>query len=123
MPPRRILLIDDELPIRSFMQDFFGDRGFDVEVAGDGAEGVEKFEKGGGFDLVISDMLMPKMIGLEVLRRIKAKKPDQRVILMTGAKEESMKKKAVELGCHLYITKPVQLGELEARVAECFPSA
>ena len=120
MPTKSILLIDDEVPIRSFMQDFFEDRGFNVETAGDGVEGVEKFQKG-TFDLVITDMLMPKMIGLEVLKRIKALKPDQRVMLMTGVKEESMKQKAKDLGCYLYLTKPVQLTELEARVAECFP--
>ena len=66
------------------------------------------------------DMLMPRMIGLNVLKAIREIKPEQRVIMMTGVKEDSMMTKAQALGCHLYLTKPVKLAELEARVAECF---
>ena len=117
----KILLIDDEIDIRGFLKDFFEDRDFLVEVAADGAEGVEKFQKG-SFDVVVCDMLMPKLIGLEVLRRIRKAKPDQKVIMMTGVKEQSMVEKAKELGCHLYLFKPVQLKDIEARVSECFPS-
>lgn len=117
----KILLIDDEIGIRGFLQDFFEDRDFLVEIAGDGAEGVEKF-KGGSFDVVVCDMLMPKLIGIEVLKRIKAIKPDQRVIMMTGVKEQSMMDKAKALGCHLYLVKPVQLKDLEAQISECFPA-
>ena len=120
MPSKKLLLIDDDLGIRGFLRDFFEDRGFDVEVAGDGAEGWEKFQKG-QYDLVLCDMLMPKMIGVEVLRRIKETKPDQKVIMMTGVKEESMIEKAKSLGCHLYLNKPVRLTELEKHVLDCFP--
>lgn len=118
----RILLIDDDSGICGFLQDFFQDRDFDVEVAADGAEGFEKFKKG-KFDLVLCDMLMPKMLGTEVLRRIKESNPNQRVMMMTGVTEKSMAEKAKALGCQLYLTKPVQLTELEARVAECFPKS
>lgn len=120
MAGKKILVIDDDISIRGFLKDFFEDRDFNVETAEDGAQGVEKFKQG-TYDLVICDMLMPKMIGTEVLRRIKEAKADQRVIMMTGVKEDSMMQKAKALGCHLYLTKPVQLSELEARVAECFP--
>ena len=116
----RILIIDDEDFIRSFMKDFFEDRGYNVDTAEDGVEGVEKFTKG-TYDLVMTDMMMPKMLGLEVLRRVREIKPDQKMIMMTGVKEASMVEKAKALGCQHYLTKPVQLAELEARVAECFP--
>ena len=115
-----ILVIDDDFAIRDFLRDFFEDRNFNVEMAENGAEGWEKFQKS-VFELVVCDMLMPKMIGTEVLRRIKEKKPDQKVIMMTGVKEESMTEKAKALGCHLYLNKPVRLSELEARILECFP--
>lgn len=121
MPPKSILVIDDDLTIRSFLQDFFEDRGFNVTVAADGAEGFEKFQKE-RFELVLCDMLMPKMMGIEVLRKIKEAKPDQRVIMMTGVKEQSMMDKAKNLGCYLYLTKPVQLNDLEAKVVQCFPA-
>lgn len=115
-----ILIIDDEIDIRGFLKDFFEDRDFNVETAMDGLEGVEKFKKG-KFDLVVSDMLMPKMIGLDVLRNIRTLNPNQRVIMMTGVRETTMMERAKQLGCHLYLTKPIQLQELIQRIAECFP--
>lgn len=119
----KILIIDDELEIRDFLRDFFEDRDFDVVTAAHGLEGCEKFKIAAPFDLVICDMLMPHMIGLDVLRNIKASHPDQRIILMTGVKENSMVDKAKQLGCHLYLTKPVGLSDLETKVEECFPAS
>ena len=118
----KILLIDDDTGILGFLQDYFQDRDFAVEVAGDGVEGLEKFKKG-KFDLILCDMLMPKMLGIEVLKRVKEASPDQRVMMMTGVTEKSMMEKAKALGCYLYLTKPVQLAELEMRVSECFPKS
>ena len=115
-----ILLIDDEETIRIFLQDYFEDRNFNVEIACDGLEGVQKFEKG-KYDLVLCDMLMPGLIGMEVLKRIKAQKPDQRVIMLTSVKEDSMREKAKTLGCDLYLNKPIRLADLEEKVSECFP--
>jgi two-component system, OmpR family, response regulator VanR len=115
----KILLIDDEEQIREFLKDFFEDRDYNVETAFDGLAGFEKF-KAGSYDLVVCDMIMPNMIGNEVLRRIKEIKPDQKVIMMTGVREDSMVQKAKDLGCYLYLNKPVRLSELEAKVAECF---
>ena len=117
----KILVIDDEIGAREFLRDFLEDRDFNVTIAEDGQAGVEIFEKDPSFDLILCDMLMPRMIGLQVLQRVKAIKPDQLLILMTGVKDDSMKEKAKALGCHLYLTKPVQLTEVEARVLECFP--
>lgn len=118
----KILIIDDEMEIRDFLRDFFEDRDFNVVTASDGLAGCEKF-KAENFDLVICDMMMPKMIGLEVLRVIKEFRPDQRVIMMTGVREKSMVEKATLLGCHHYLTKPVGLTDLETRVEECFSAA
>lgn len=118
--PKKLLLVDDEIEIRGFLKDYFEDRDFDVSIAGDGMEGMELFEKQ-SFDLIVCDMMMPKMIGLEFLRRVKAKKPDQKVIIMSGVKEETMVAKAKELGCEHYLAKPVRLADIEAKVSECFP--
>ncbi|MBU3758383.1 MAG: response regulator [Candidatus Omnitrophica bacterium] len=115
----RILILDDEMEVRDFLKDFFEDRGFDVVTAADGLEGCAIF-KAGSFDLVLCDMMMPRMLGLEALRVIKETRPDQRVIMMTGVKEKSMIEKAERLGCRLYLTKPLSLSELERRVEECF---
>jgi two-component system, NtrC family, nitrogen regulation response regulator NtrX len=117
----KILVIDDEPGIREFMKMYFEERDYNVDIASDGQEGVELFEKG-SYDLVLCDMLMPRMIGIQVLERIRTAKPDQKVIMMTGVKDETMVNKAKSLGCHLYLNKPVKLQELESRVAECFES-
>ena len=116
-----ILLIDDDETVRVFLQDYFEDRDFNVETASDGAEGFEKFQKG-NYELVLCDMLMPQMIGLEVLRRIKNLKPEQRVIMLTSIKEDSMREKTEALGCHLYLNKPIRLSDLESKISECFPA-
>lgn len=117
MADKKILLIDDEAGIRQYMQDHFEDCGYTVTIAGDGLEGVEKFGQG-TFDLVLCDMMMPKLLGLEVLKRIKAAKPEQRIIMLTGVKEETMVAEAKALGCLHYLNKPFNLSDLEKRVAE-----
>lgn len=118
----KILLIDDEIGVRDFLKFYFEDRDFDVDTACHGLEGVEKFSAG-DYDLVICDMMMPQMLGIEVLRRIKELKPGQLVIMMTGVKESSMVEKAKKLGCSHYLTKPVSLSDVEAKVNECLPPA
>ena len=117
--PGRILLIDDEYEIRDFMKDFFEERGYRVEVAGDGLEGVEKFSQGGDYDLVLCDMMMPKLLGVDVLKKIKETRPAQKVIMITGVREASMVQKAKDLGCLHYLNKPFSLNDIAERVAEC----
>ena len=117
----KILLVDDEIEIREFLKDYFEDREFNVDVASDGVEALEQFKKQ-AYDLVVTDMMMPGMLGIQVLEEIKKAKPDQRVIFLTGVKETSLVEKAKALGCQHYLFKPIQLTELEARVSECFPS-
>ncbi len=115
----KILIIDDDSGIREFLQMFFEEREYETDIAFDGQDGVEKFEKNPIYDLVLCDMLMPRMIGINVLKKIKELKPTQPVIMMTGVKEDTMVSTAKSLGCHFYLTKPVKLAELEAKVNEC----
>lgn len=122
MQQGQILLVDDEPEIRGFLQDYFEDRDYRVLTACDGEDGLEIFSKN-NFDLIVCDMLMPKMIGMEFLRQVKAQKPEQRVIFMTGVKEPGMIAKAEALGCLHYLTKPIRLSELEAKVAQVFKSS
>lgn len=117
----KILIIDDEMEVRDFFQDFFEDRDFEVVAAKNGIKGCECFEQE-EFDLVLCDMMMPGMIGIEVLEKMKAQKPAQRVIMLTGVSEASMVEKAKALGCSHYLNKPVSLAQLEEKVDECFNS-
>lgn len=119
MDMKKILVIDDDAGIREFLKGFFEDRDYVADTAADGEQGWQKFQEG-KYELVLCDMLMPRMIGNQVLQKIKEVKPDQKVIMMTGVREESMIATAKKLGCHLYLNKPVKLSELEVQVAECF---
>ena len=119
MSAGKILLIDDEIEIRGFLQNFFEENEYDVLVANNGEEGWEKFQQG-SYDLVVCDMMMPKMLGIEVLRRIREKVPTQKVIMLTGVKEQTMVDKAKALGCKFYLNKPFSLKDLGERVEECF---
>ena len=116
----KILLVDDEIGVRSFFQDYLENCNFDVVTAEDGIEGLRLFKKG-QFDLVISDMMMPGMIGMDLLKSIKAIKADQKVVMMTGVNEDSMKQKAKDLGCLDYITKPLRLADVEEKITRLFP--
>lgn len=123
MSSKKILLIDDEVEIRGFLEGFFEENEYEITSAINGEEGWEKFQKG-SFDLVVCDMMMPKMMGIEVLRRIKELKPDQKVIMLTGVKEQTLVDKALALGCKYYLNKPFSLKDLDAKVRDCFgPSA
>ena len=115
-----ILIVDDEMEVREFLKDFFEDRGFNVTVASNGQEGFEIIRQQ-DFDLALCDMLMPVMIGMEFLRRVRELKPAQKIIIMTGVKEGSMIEKAKALGCDLYLFKPIRLKELEEHVLRFFP--
>src|SRR3989339_292781 len=79
----RLLIIDDEKGIRTFLSYELSQRGYAVDVAADGEEGLEKI-KSGHYDLVISDIMMPKVNGLQVLQVVKKTSPETEVIIMTG---------------------------------------
>lgn len=107
----RILLVDDEEEFASTLAERLTLRGFSTSVALNGESGLELLDAE-PFDLVLLDMLLPGMHGIEVLRRIRASNPTLPVVLLTGqtgAKEgiEGMKR-----GANGYLTKPVDLREL-----------
>ena len=86
---RRILVIDDELHIRSILSRLLETLGYEVEVAEDGEKGIKVFDEMGDFDLIISDIRMPNMDGNEVARYIRnSDKSGTPLIAMTGFPEE-----------------------------------
>ena len=100
-----ILIIDDNAMICDTLQDFLALEGYPVDTARDGAEGLAKLQQG-GYDLVLSDIKMPGLSGLEVLRAIKAQGGDTEVILMTGFASLETAIEALRLGAYDYILKP-----------------
>ena len=101
---KRILVIEDEQSIGQLLKNFLEDAGYEVELASDGLEGVEKFQKG-TFQLILLDVMLPKIDGYVVLEMIR-KISDIPVIMITALDEEANQIKAFELEVDDFIVKP-----------------
>jgi DNA-binding response OmpR family regulator len=110
----RILLIDDEQPIQTLLSFPLQRDGYEVVQASDGREALERFSEQ-AFDLVVLDVMMPKMDGLEVCRRLRARSSVP-IIMLTAKSEEIDKVLGLELGADDYITKPFSMREFRSRV-------
>ncbi|HBV89270.1 MAG TPA: DNA-binding response regulator [Desulfosporosinus sp.] len=111
---KRILIIEDDASIAELQKDYLEVAGFDVNVYANGLDGLRAFEEN-EVDLLILDVMLPGLDGLEILRRLKEDK-DVPVLLVSAKKEEIDKIKGLSLGADDYITKPFSPGELVARV-------
>lgn len=109
-----LLIVDDETDIREFAANFFRKRKVNVLTASCGEEAVTIFTKNKP-DLVLLDITMPGIDGIETLRRIKEKDADAKVIMVTGKKpdEDASFDKSKESGAFDYVHKPLELDELE----------
>ncbi len=110
-----ILVVDDERSIRKVVRTYLEDSGFTVAEASNGVEALDQV-KAGGIDLVILDMMMPEMDGLEACRHIRADHPALPVIMLTARVEEVDRIMGLELGADDYVTKPFSGREVAARV-------
>jgi len=110
----KLLIVDDESDVREFAAKFFRKRKIDVIIAPSGEEALASFEKERP-DLMLLDIKMGGIDGIETLRRIKELDKNARVIMVTGRKpeEEGSFKKCRQLGALDYIHKPLELDELE----------
>ena len=112
----KILVVDDEQAIRILLSRALANLGkFQVEVAGNGEEALAKVEHG-QFDLVLTDLKMPKMDGLELINRISTRRPDILTVLMTGHGSIDSAIKAMKRGASDYLTKPIDLEEMLLRL-------
>lgn len=109
---KKILVVDDEEDVRLFLQDFLMERDLDVEAAGSGTEALEKMTSQPA-DIVLLDVMMPAMDGLECLQHIKKKYPETSVIMITALKDEVKIAQAKKFGALNYIVKPFSLSYLE----------
>jgi DNA-binding response OmpR family regulator len=111
----RILLVDDEQAIQTLLSYPLQKDGYEVVCASDGREALAHFGEGGGFDLVVLDVMMPRLDGLEVCRRLRARSTVP-IIMLTARAEEVDKVVGLELGADDYITKPFSMREFRSRV-------
>jgi len=109
----RILVVDDEeIVIRSCLRILGEDADYEVEAARNGLEALSKIDEG-HFDVLILDIMMPKMDGLEVLRRVKETHPDIDIIMVTGLSQIETAVKSMKLGAFDYLPKPFEPDELK----------
>lgn len=113
-PVATILLVDDEAPIQRMLEYPLKKDGYDVVIAGDGDEALEKF-RAGKFDLVVLDIMLPKRDGLEVCKEIRAES-NVPIVMLTARADEVDKVIGLELGADDYMTKPFSLREFRSRV-------
>ncbi len=110
---KRILVIDDEPNIRSILSELFVSLGYMVSTVADGISGLDMAVKN-SFNLIILDMSLPTLNGLDVLRDMKLVKPDVPVIMVTGYASIRSAINAIKLGAYSYITKPLDLNEVQS---------
>jgi DNA-binding NtrC family response regulator len=116
---RRILIVDDEeIVVRSCLRILSEDQ-YDIDVAHDGLEALVKVAEK-DYDMLILDIMMPKMDGIEVLQRVKESHPDTDVIMITGLNEIDTAVKAMKLGAFDYLPKPFDPEEFELVVERAF---
>jgi DNA-binding response OmpR family regulator len=111
----KILIVEDEPNMVAGLRDNFEFEGYQVVTAPDGVAGLERALSEMP-DLVILDVMMPRMSGLEVCQQLKAKRPSIPIIMLTARGQEVDKVVGLELGADDYVTKPFSIRELLARV-------
>jgi DNA-binding response OmpR family regulator len=111
----KILIVEDEPNMVSGLRDNFQFEGYEVVTAADGVAGLQAALSDSP-DIVLLDVMMPRMSGLEVCKQLKSKKPSLPVIMLTARGQEVDKVVGLELGADDYVTKPFSIRELLARV-------
>jgi DNA-binding NtrC family response regulator len=120
--PFHVLVVDDEPDVRDLLVEYFRDRGHHVTAVGDGHAAQAEIERHASrYSLIVTDLQLPGMDGLGVLRVARAANPSATVIIVTGYASLDSAVQAVRLGAYDYLTKPFTLGQIDVivqRVAE-----
>jgi DNA-binding response OmpR family regulator len=114
---KKLLVVDDEMEICEFLKTFFEERDFDVRIAHSGEEALEQVGLAQP-QVVLLDVHMPGMDGMNALRELKSKYPGVKVIMVTALETREKIEEAMRLGADNYITKPLSLEYLEKDVQE-----
>jgi DNA-binding response OmpR family regulator len=111
---RRILVVDDDSVVRDLMGRYLVRDGFDVQTAADGSSALQAYRPG-AFDLLLLDVMLPEVDGMEILRRVRQLDPVP-VIVLTAKVQEGDRILGLELGADDYVVKPFSPAEVVARV-------
>ena len=111
----KILIVEDQVRSRDMIKEMVGRFGFETVEADSGSKAIEKFAIENP-DLVLLDIFLPDMSGVEVLKKIRKIEPDTRVLVSTASKEEKIKKQCFEAGAEGYLLKPYGVSELKRKL-------
>ncbi|MDJ0668159.1 MAG: response regulator [Desulfobacterales bacterium] len=114
---KQVLVVDDEPTICSLMNVFLTQRGYQVHIANTGADALNLFKEALP-DIVLLDISMPGMRGIDVLRQIKAINANCGVIMLSAYGDDETIQEAMDMGAFCYIQKPMELTDLNARLEE-----
>ena len=112
----KILVVDDERAVRDSLRRALQLEGYDVELAGDGAEALDRIHAGNGLDAVLLDVSMPQLDGLETCRRLREEGNSLPVLMLTARDEVADRVAGLDAGADDYVVKPFALEELLARL-------
>ena len=118
--PLRILVVDDEEPIRRFVERALRDAGYVTITASDGVEALAIAQKEGPFDLVVTDLMMPGMTGDELARRLRQDEPTLKVLYLTGHSARLFMEKVTLWQDESFLEKPCSIKGLKEAVALLF---
>ena len=108
---KTVLLVDDDPDFAANLKDIFEEHGFQIEVAGTGSAGIQAVKRS-HYELLLLDLRLPDMSGIETMRQIKSDAPDIEVIVQTGYGALETAVQALEMGAFAYVNKPVDPGQL-----------
>jgi len=111
----RILVVDDEIHVVRLLKKFLTSKGYEVYTATSGQEAIEQ-AKTVNPHVIMLDIIMPGMGGIDTLKEIKKNNPKVAVVMLTAVIDEELAKRAIELGADDYITKPIDLNYIETNL-------
>lgn len=118
MAGKTVLLVDDETGLTAVLAKRLASRGLTVATAASGEEGLAALRKDNAIALVVLDINMPGMDGLETLREMKTLRPDVEALILTGYPSVEAALEGMRLGAYELLSKPIELDALHARVME-----
>jgi DNA-binding NtrC family response regulator len=113
-----VLLVDDEQDFLQVLKSRLQARGLEVTIASSGEQGVKEVEVGHQFDLIILDLAMPGMDGLETLRQIKSRQPEAEIMMLSGRGTIRNSIEAMKLGAVDFLEKPLELNKLLSKIGQ-----
>ena len=111
----RVLVIEDETKVGSFIKRALEEESYAVDLCEDGAQGLD-LALSGSYDVIVIDLMLPNLPGLEILKRIRREKIHAPVLILTAQSKVDQKVKVLDAGADDYLTKPFAIDELLARV-------